>query len=104
VITDVIEVCGTDVTLKANEKKAKRYNVTNCSDMVMHSINPSDEFTAMLTKLHATYGFGNIDPSVILAKLRTISFHTSKDPTLMLNQIDIWLNELDSAGGAIEDS
>jgi hypothetical protein len=45
---------------QANEKEAKKYIVKNCSDQVMHSINPTDTFIQMIDKLHATYGFATL--------------------------------------------
>jgi hypothetical protein len=45
-----------------------------------------------------------MDPSVIEAKLRTISFNPTKNPSIMLNQIDLWTAELESAGGSITDN
>jgi hypothetical protein len=50
----------------------------------------------MRQKLNAAYGFANMDPSVILTKLRSISFHPNKNPSVMLNQIDPWTAELES--------
>ena len=84
-----------------NEKKGKKYIIQNCDDTVMHSINPSDNFDRIMSKPNSTYGFGNMDPSIILNKLRKINFHPSKDPAVELNEIDMRLAELESAGGTI---
>lgn len=103
--TDTLEVAGATATAKAaNEKKALKYVIQNCDDSVMHSINPTDPFTTILVKLNSSYGFGNMDPSVILTQLREVKFHPSKDPSIVLNEIDIRLSELESAGGTISDS
>jgi hypothetical protein len=103
--TDKLEILGDTATIKAaNEKKAKKYILQNCDDTVMHSINPTDSFEAIFNKLNAAYGFGNLDPSVILSQLRDIKFHPSKDPSIVLNEIDIKLAELESTGGTISDS
>ncbi len=67
----------------------------------MHSINCEDEFTKILAKLNASYGFGNLDPSVILNQLRSIQFHPSKNPSIVLIEIDMRLAKLESAGGVI---
>jgi len=89
---------------RTNEKLAKKYVILNCDDAVMHTINPSDDFIKIMDKLNAAYGFGNMDPSVILNKLRDIRFHPSKDPSIELNEIDMRLAELESAGGSITDA
>ena len=103
--TDKLEIQGsTPAQKEANEKLAKKYVIQNCDDAVMHTINPSDEFTRIMEKLNAAYGFGNMDPSIILNKLRDIRFHPSKDPSIELNEIDMRLAELESAGGAITDA
>jgi len=103
--TDKLEIIGSTPPIKAaNEKKAKKYILQNCDDTVMHSINPSDSFDAIFKKLNSSYGFGNLDPSVILTQLRDIRFHPSKDPSTVLNDIDIKLAELESTGGTISDS
>jgi hypothetical protein len=70
---------------------------------VMHTIVPSEPFEKILDKLNAAYGFGNIDPSIILNQLRDIRFHPSNDPSITLNEIDLRLMELESAGGAISE-
>ncbi len=102
---DNIVVAGeTELEKKTNEKKAKRYVVQNLSDSVMHSINPNDSFEDLLANLNAAYGYANMDPSVVHQKLRTISFHPNKDPGIMLNQINLWTAELDSAGGEISEA
>jgi len=54
--------------------------------------------------LNFSYGFGNLDPSVILTQLRDIRFHPSKDPSTVLNDIDIKFAELESTGSTISDS
>ena len=103
--SDELKICGSNEAVKRqNEKAAKIYLIKNCSDDVMHSINPTDTFLGMMAKLNAAYGFANMDPSVILGKLRTISFNPSKDPAIMLNQINKWTAELESAGGSISDA
>ena len=103
--TDKLEIQGsTSEQQKANEKVAKKYVIQNCDDSVMHSINPSDGFAKIMDKLNAAYGYGNMDPSIILNKLRDIRFHPSKDPSTELNEIDMRLAELESAGGAITDA
>jgi len=102
--TDALEVVGQGDVKKKNEKTAKKYVVKNLSDAVMHTISPTDNFLKLLDKLNAAYGFANMDPSVIEAKLRTISFNPNKNPSVMLNQIDLWTAELESAGGSITDS
>lgn len=103
--TDDIEIYGlTAQQVELNEKKAKKYLILNCGDEVMHSISPGEEFVTILKKLNAAYGFGNMDPSVILNQLRNIRFHPSKDPSIVLNEIDQKLAELESAGGKMEDS
>ena len=103
--TDKLEVQGLLAPQKEqNEKIAKKYVIQNCDDCVMHSINPSESFTKIMTKLNASYGFGNMDPSIILNQLRDIKFHPSKDPSIVLNEIDMRLAELESAGGLITDS
>ena len=84
-----------------NEKTAKKYVISNCDDRVMHSINPNETFDQIIAKLNGTYGFGNLDPAVILNELREIKFHPSKDPSIVLNEIDIKLAQLESAGGTI---
>ncbi len=43
----------------------------------------------------------NLIRSEILAQLRETRFHPSKDPAIVLNEIDIKLAELESAGGEI---
>ncbi len=58
----------------------------------------------ILAKLNKSYGFGHIDPSTILNQLKEIRFHPSKDPSIILNEIDIKLAELESSGEAITDS
>ena len=95
---------GTATILAANEKKAKKYLIQNCDDSVMHSVSPSDTFKQIYDKLNAAYGFGNMDPSIILNKLRNIRFHPSKDPSIELNEMDIRLAELESAGGSVTDA
>ena len=103
--TDTLVIIGaTDAAKAVNEKKALKYVIQNCDDSVMHSINPTDPFSAVIDKLNAAYGFGNIDPSIILTQLREIRFHPSKDPSILLNEIDKKLAELISAGGSITDA
>jgi len=105
VTNDTLEIIGAnDIAKAANEKKAKKYIIQNCDDAVMHSVNPSDTFALILAKLNKSYGFGHIDPSTILSQLKEIRFHPSKDPSIILNEIDIKLAELESSGGAITDS
>jgi hypothetical protein len=42
---DVLEIAGaTDAAKSKNETAAKKYIIKNCSDEVMHSINPTDDF------------------------------------------------------------
>jgi hypothetical protein len=99
---DKLTIAGEEATLVAkNEKIARKYVIKNLSDAVMHTINPSDTFEQLIVNLNAAYGFANIDPTVIHQRLRTISFNPNKDPSIMLNQINIWTAELDSAGGEI---
>ena len=103
--TDKLEIKGLlPADKEANEKVAKKYVIQNCDDSVMHSINPGDDFIKIMDKLNAAYGFGNMDPSIILNKLRDIRFHPSKDPSVVLNEIDLRLAELESAGGSITDA
>jgi hypothetical protein len=103
--SDALEIAGLEpAQQEANEKLAKKYVIQNCSDKVMHSINPSDDFAQIMQKLNASYGFGNMDPSIILNQLRDIKFHPSKDPSVELNEIDMRLAELASSGGQITDS
>ena len=95
IATDTLEVVGANAAAKAaNEKKALKYVIQNCDDSVMHSINPADPFTTILVKLNSSYGFGNMDPSVILTQLREVKFHPSKDPSIILNEIDIRLSAI----------
>jgi hypothetical protein len=68
-----------------NEKTAKKYVISNCDDRVMHSINPNETFDQIIAKLYGTYGFGILDPAVILNELHEIKFHPSKDPSIVLN-------------------
>jgi hypothetical protein len=100
---DSLVISGQGAEKQKNEKIAKKYVIRNLSDEVMHTISPSDSFIKLLEKLNAAYGFANMDPSVIEAKLRNISFNPDQNPSIMLNQIDIWTAELESAGGAITD-
>jgi hypothetical protein len=103
--TDTLTILGADAAAKlANEKKAKKYLLQNCDDKVMHSINPTEDFTTIIEKLNSAYGFGHMDPAIILALLREIKFHPSKDPSITLNEIDIRLAELEYAGGTITDA
>jgi hypothetical protein len=102
--TDKLETIGSTTAAKnENEKKAKKYVISNCDDKVMHSINPSDNFVKIIEKLNGTYGFGHMDPAIILAEIREMKFHPSKDPSVLLNEIDIKLAQLESAGGTITD-
>jgi hypothetical protein len=101
--TGEIEIAGAAAVKPDNEKKAKKYLIQNCDDCVMHAINPEDNFIKILAKLNDSYGFGSIDPSIILNQLRDIRFHPSKDPAIVLNEIDIRLAELNSSGGTITD-
>jgi hypothetical protein len=102
--TDTLQILGEGTTLAKNEKTAKRYVVTNCDDRVMHSITPTESFNTIIDKLNGSYGFGNVDPSIILNQLRELKFHPSKDPSIILNDIDMRLAELESAGGGISAS
>lgn len=100
-----LEISGAnEITKATNEKTAKRYVINNLSDAVMHTVNPSDTFAHLLSNLNAAYGFANMDPSVIHQKLRTISFNPNKDPSIMLDQINLWTAELESSGGEISDA
>ncbi len=45
-----------------------------------------------------------MDPSIILNQLRDIRFHPSKNPSIVLNEIDVRLAELISSGGSIADA
>ena len=103
--TDLLEISGLLAEARErNEKIAKKYVIQNCDDCVMHSITPGEDFAKIMKKLNAAYGFGNMDPSIILNQLRDINFHPSKDPSITLNEIDLRLAELESAGGAITDA
>ena len=101
--TGEIEIAGVVAVKPENEKKAKKYLIQNCDDCVMHAIDPADKFLKILAKLNDSYGFGSIDPSIILNQLRDVRFHPSKDPAIVLNEIDIRLTELKSSGGTISD-
>ena len=102
--TGKLEIAGLkQVQIDKNEKIAKKYIIQNCSDSVMHSITPNESFEKILAKLNSSYGFGNMDPAIILNQLRDINFHPSKDPAIVLNEIDLRLAELVSAGGSITD-
>ena len=100
-----LEIAGSTPGIRAaNEKIAKKYVIQSCDDCVMHSITPTDDFIKILAKLNTTYGFGKMDPSLILNKLREIRFHPSKDPSIVLNDVDLRLAELESARGSIDDA
>ena len=104
-LSENLQILGDTPELKeVNERKAKKYILKNCDDGVMHSINPIDSFDSILKKLNTSYGFGNLDPSIILSQLRDVKFHPSKNPSIILNDIDIKLAELESTGGTITDS
>ena len=79
--TDKLEIAGTSDKKVANEKTAKKYIIQNCDDCVMHTINPAESFVKIFAKLNTSYGFGNMDPSIILNQLRDIRFHPSKNPS-----------------------
>ena len=102
--TDKLEIAGTSDKRATNEKTAKKYIIQNCDDCVMHTINPSESFVNILAKLNASYGFGNMDSSIILNQLRDIRFHPSKTPSIVLNEIVVRLAELISSGGTITDA
>ncbi len=68
---DSLVISGQGAEKQKNEKIAK-YVIRNLSDEVMHTISPSDSFIKLLEKLNAAYGFANMDPSVIEAKLRNV--------------------------------
>ena len=76
------------------EGEATRYLIENCSDAVMHTIDPSATFLENLNKLNKQYGFGNLDPAVILKELREVCFHPSKDPSIAIDQFNRKLVEL----------
>jgi Reverse transcriptase (RNA-dependent DNA polymerase) len=95
---------ATELERIQNNKVAKRYIYENCDDAVMHVINPQDDFNNILRKLNSSYGFGNVDPSIIKKELRSIKFNPSKDPGIMLDFIDQKTIELTSAGGSITDA
>jgi len=88
----------------ANEKKLKTYIIKNCSDQVLHSITPSETSIQILEKLNAVYGFGNVDPLVIQQDIAELKFNPNHDPSITLNQLDIKLAELESAGGSLTES
>jgi hypothetical protein len=108
IIDDIIErkndvslvFCGQGEEKQKNEKIAKKYVIRNLSDEVMHTISASDPFVA-IRKFYAAYGFDRTNPSVIESKLRNISCHPNQNHSIMLNQIDVWTAELESARGAI---
>ena len=87
--------------MAAKEKLAMKFLIKNCSDVVMHTIDPSATFLENLAKLNKQYGAGNLDPAVILKSLRDVNFHPSKDPAGVIDEFNRKLVELESAGGAI---
>jgi len=97
----IIITGASEALKKKNEIRAKKYIVSNCDDNVMHMINPKETFDKILSKLNSMYGYGNMDPSIILRELRELKFHPSIDPSVTLNEINIKLAQLSSAGGKI---
>jgi hypothetical protein len=84
----LIIVGTTEKEKEKYDKTGRKYIIENCSDKVMHSINPQDKFAEMFAKLNASYGYAYVDPGVIKQELRHVKFHPSKDPTMLLNDID----------------
>jgi hypothetical protein len=56
---------------QGKEKLAMNYLISSCSHAVMHTIDPSANAIENLDKLNKQYGFGNLDPAVILKELRS---------------------------------
>jgi hypothetical protein len=74
----------------------------------MHSINPEEKFEETeekfeetLGKLNFAYGFGFMEPSMILNELRGIKFHPAHYPQSVFEWIDKKTVELATAGGEI---
>ena len=95
---DVITIVNNDVK---NEKAAKRYLFKNCSDAVMHTLEPGSDFVTNLNRLNTSYGFANVDLSVILKDIIDIAFRANVDPMTIFDFVDKKLAELESAGGSM---
>jgi hypothetical protein len=60
-----LKIVGANQAAKLlNEKKAKKYIISNFDDCLMLSVNPGDSFGKIIDKSNAAYAFGNMDPSI----------------------------------------
>ena len=69
----------------------------------MNSINPAESSLQILDKLNSVYRFGNVDPLVIQQDIAELKFNPNQDPSITLNEFDLKLAELESAGGSLTD-